>query len=526
MVRHSFRRAGVRVWLVCVAVIAPTAVTRAGDDLAKKIEAVTGGPDYAEARWGTLVVDAKSGETVYAHNPDKLITPASVTKLFTCATALVVLGPESTVETPVYRRGKVSKGGVLAGDLILVAAGDLTFGGRTAKDGSVAFADNDHTYANSGLMESTLTDTNPLAGLEELARQVKGAGISEVAGEVLVDDRLFDRARGSGSGPDAVSPILVNDNVIDLIVTPGKTAGDHATVKLRPETAFVQADISVTTTPKGVPPKLTLRAVGPNQFGVYGGVPEGGKPLVRIYPVEDPALFARGLFIEALRREGVRVSAAVARPSSTILPDRDGYDKLTKVAAFKSPPLRDAVKVTLKVSHNLYASTLPCLVAAKGNRRTAEDGLREQRKVLADLNVNPGTISFGGGAGGAPADCVTPRATVALIRAMMKRPEWGAYKAGLPALGVDGTLATVVPKDSPARGKVFAKTGTLIWNDAMNGRSLLRSKAVAGVMTTANGTELAFAMFVNDVPLQSGIGSSREGKVLGKLCELLYTNGP
>jgi serine-type D-Ala-D-Ala carboxypeptidase/endopeptidase (penicillin-binding protein 4) len=108
----------------------------------------------------------------------------------------------------------------------------------------------------------------------------------------------------------------------------------------------------------------------------------------------------------------------------------------------------------------------------------------------------------------------------------MKRPEWEAYKAGLPALGVDGTLATVVPKDSPVRGKAFAKTGTLIWNDAMNGRSLFRSKAVAGVMTTANGTELAFAMFVNDVPLPEGVSSTREGKVLGKLCEVVYSHGP
>jgi D-alanyl-D-alanine carboxypeptidase/D-alanyl-D-alanine-endopeptidase (penicillin-binding protein 4) len=420
----------------------------------------------------------------------------------------------------------VSDGGVLSGDLILVASGDLTFGGRTSKDGSVAFADNDHTYANSGLMESAVTDTNPLAGLEDLARQVKAAGIREVAGEVLIDDRLFARARGTGSGPDAVSPILVNDNVVDLIVSPGETAGKPAAVRLRPVTAVVQADIDVTTGAKGTPVRLTLRAVGPNQFSLRGSVPEGGKPVVRIYPVEDPAQFARGLFIEALRREGVRVSAAVGRAGEATLSERGRYDTLPKVASFKSPPLREAIKVTLKVSHNLYASTLPCLVAAKKGERSAEAGLREQRKVLADLGVDVGTISFGGGAGGSPADCVTPRATVKLLQAMRKRPEWEAYKAGFPSLGVDGTLATVVPKDSPARGKSFGKTGTLIWDDAMNGRSLLRSKALAGVMTTAKGTELVFAMFVNDVPLPPGVASTREGKVLGKLCEVIYANGP
>src|SRR5207248_6760338 len=118
---------------------------------------------------------------------------------------------------------------------------------------------NDHTYANSGLMESAVTDTNPLAGLEDLARQVKTAGVREVTGEVLVDDRLFERARGSGSGPDAISPILVNDNVIDLIVTPGKKDGKPATVRLRPVTAFVRADEDVTTAPKSSPVRITLR---------------------------------------------------------------------------------------------------------------------------------------------------------------------------------------------------------------------------------------------------------------------------
>ena len=140
-----------------------------------------------------------------------MFAPASVTKLFSCAAALVALGADSTTETVVYQRGLVVNG-TLRGDLILVAAGDLTFGGRT-KDGKTVFKDKDHTYANSGLAESELTDTDPLAGLNDLAKQIKDAGITQIDGEVLIDDRLFARTRGSGSGPDAVSPIMVNDNV-------------------------------------------------------------------------------------------------------------------------------------------------------------------------------------------------------------------------------------------------------------------------------------------------------------------------
>jgi D-alanyl-D-alanine carboxypeptidase/D-alanyl-D-alanine-endopeptidase (penicillin-binding protein 4) len=503
--------------------LVPAPVAAADTDLKKSLDELIDGPDYKHASWGIHVVNAKTGETVFSRNPDAMLAPASVTKLFSCATALITLGPDFQFETTVHARG-LPLNGTLRGDLILVASGDLTLGGRT-KDGRIVFVDKDHTYANSGLMDAQLTDTNPLAGLEELAKQVKASGIKQIDGDVLVDDRLFARARGSGSGPDAITPILVNDNVIDVIVEPGEAVGDAAKVKTRPETSFFQADALVTTGPEKSQADIQVLMVGPNHFAVRGRIPKGAKPHVRIYPVEDPALFARALFIEALRREGVKANAAVLRPINPVLPERGSYDRYPKVAGFVSPPFREALEVTLKVSHNLYASTLPCLVAVATGGTTAEQGLRVQRKVLKELGVDTDAVSFGGGAGGAWADHTSARAAVQLLQGMSKRPEWKAYKAALPVLGVDGTLAETVPGSSPAKGKAFAKTGTLVWYDSVNDRQMLKSKALAGTMTTKDGTELHFAMIVNNVPLPKGVTSSREGKMLGKLCETLYESG-
>ena len=501
------------------AVPAPAAPPEA---LAKKLDDIIERPDYKHASWGVLVVDAKTGDTVYARNPDAMLAPASVTKLFSGAAALVTLGPDHTQETAVYQRGLLLKG-TLRGDLVLVASGDVMLGGRT-RDGKTVFKDKDHTYANGS--DAELTDTDPLAGLNDLAKQVKAAGVTNIDGDVLIDDRLFAPARSSGSGPDAVSPITVNDNLIDVVVTPGEKEGDPAKVTTRPETAFYNVDAVVATGAEKSSPNLHLLAVGTNQFAVRGKVPAGGKPLVRIYGVDDPALFARALFVEALRRNGVQAQAAVLRPGGGRLPAKSDYEKLPKVATFTSAPFKDTLTVTLKVSHNLYASTLPCLVAASKGQTTAEAGLREQRKILKELGVDTTAVSFGGGAGGAPADFVSAKATVQLIQGMAKRPEWDAYKAALPVLGVDGTLAEVVKADSPARGKVFAKTGTLIWYDSANERYLLKSKALAGTMTTKGGTVLYLCVMVNNVPLPAGVPASREGKVLGKLCEVLYEHGP
>ena len=80
----------------------------------------------------------------------------------------------------------------------------------------------------------------------------------------------------------------------------------------------------------------------------------------------------------------------------------------------------------------------------------------------------------------------------------------------------------MVGQRSPAWGKVRAKTGTLWYGDVLNDRAFLRSKALAGTMTTAHGTKLVLAMFVNDVPLPKGVTPTREGKTLGHLCEILF----
>ncbi len=511
-------------WLVFAPAVSVAQPAKAGNGLAAKIEEVIHGPAYRQASWGLLVVDAETGKPVYEHNADRLFAPASTTKIYSCAAALAVLGPDYRFETPVYQRGKVEDGR-LQGDLILVAKGDPTLGGRTDAQGKMAFKDHDHIYAHF-LPGAELTDTDPLAGLKTLARQVAESGIRQVGGDVLVDDRLFPKSRGSGSGPDLLTPIVVNDNVVDIQVTPADRAGEPARLLIRPETRFFQIDAEVQTVAAGRSPSVQVLTPGPQRIVVRGRIPLKSKPLLLIVPVEDPTAFARALFIEALHAAGVRVSASVLQPPRADLPDPAAYAGMPRVARFTSPPFSEVIKVTLKVSHNLYASMLPILAAVHRGQKTLHDGLRLQRKFLADLGVPVETISFAGGAGGANADAVTPRATVQLLQGLARRPDYAVIHDGLPVLGVDGTLVDAVAKDSPARGKVRAKTGTLVWTDLMNDRQLLKSKSLAGTLRTANGRTLVVAMFVNNVPLPRGVNSTREGKVLGKLCEIIVQQGP
>ncbi len=527
-------RAGIAVLVVLVsggpgAARGQDATGQSPANLAGRLEGVMSSPGFEHAHWGLLVVDAKSGKPVYERNPDLLFAPASVTKLFTTAATLVEFGADHRFHTPLVRKGSVDAAGRLHGDLILIASGDLCMGGRTGLDGSIAFEDDDHTYAGGNLY-SKITAPDPLAGLDHLAREVHAAGIRAISGDVIIDDRLFDAAPTTGSGPRFVSPIMINDNVIDVIARPAAKAGEPALVEIRPATSHVAMDAQVETVPAESRPALVVAAVGPRRFIVRGRLPVGFHPVVKVHEIDDPSSFARALLIEALGRRGVKVGTSpLAMNSRLSLPDRAETAKLPKVAEYISPPFSENLRLILKVSHNLHASTLPLLLAARYGERTLNQGLRREGAILSKLGIAPGTASFAGGAGGARADMATPRATVTLLRAMAARPEASVYETALPILGRDGTLAKAVPSDSPARGHAHAKTGTYFVENELDGKVLLTSKALAGYLETASGRDLVIAAFINDVELDAPTpgqsvsqATQAAGRLLGRICEVLY----
>jgi len=205
------------------------------------------------------------------------------------------------------------------------------------------------------------------------------------------------------------------------------------------------------------------------------------------------------------------------------LPDVDRYPGLAVVARHVSPPFSEAVRVILKVSHNLHASLLPLIVASQKGGRTLEEGLKQEGLFLRRIGVEPGSVSFGGGAGGSRADYVTPQASLQLLNAMQKRPDFAVYHDSLPLLGVDGTLSEAVVQDSPARGKVSAKTGTLVSYNPVGDDLLLTSKALAGYMTASSGRKLLIAIYLNNDTINTPADITRQGKVVGHLCEIIFS---
>jgi serine-type D-Ala-D-Ala carboxypeptidase/endopeptidase (penicillin-binding protein 4) len=478
-------------------------------------------PRYLPSHWGILVTDLESGKDIYEHNAYKLFGPASTTKLFTMAAGLDALGAGVCFETPVFRTGPVDGTGTLKGDLIVVARGDLTLGGRRDAEGHVAFTSMDHSSAGmDGAMAAVLTEQDPVAGLHDVARQIAASGIRHVQGDVIIDDRLFEPSRTSAGL--LRTPILVNENLIDFLITPTRPR-ETARVDWRPRTACYEVSADVRTVAPGVPPQILVRQVGPGRIQITGEIPAGQPPSVRVLPVEDPPAFARTLLIEALRGAGIRVEAPLVGPNpSDRLPKESSSG--VQVALLRSAPYSETVKLILKVSHNLGADLTPLLIAVKHGRRTFEEGLALERSFLMRAGVDVKGLSLSDGAGGNRADLVSPREAVRLLRYMAGHPEFKAFHDALPILGVDGTLAHSVPASSPARGKVHAKTGTILTGDLLNERVVLNVKGLAGYMTASSGRRLVFAFYVNHALLNDENEADQVGGDLGKLAEIVFQN--
>ncbi|HEX4577851.1 MAG TPA: D-alanyl-D-alanine carboxypeptidase, partial [Edaphobacter sp.] len=162
--------------------------------LPANIKAIFDKPLYNGAIWGLRVVDLATGQPIIDTEPNRQFYIGSVRKVFTIGELINEIGPTHTYDTPVYRRGNVTSAGVLQGDLILVASGDITMGGRTNPDGTIAYGNFDDNEANS-LGNANLTKPDPLAGYAALAKQVAASGIKQITGNIIIDDRLFQPYR-------------------------------------------------------------------------------------------------------------------------------------------------------------------------------------------------------------------------------------------------------------------------------------------------------------------------------------------
>jgi D-alanyl-D-alanine carboxypeptidase/D-alanyl-D-alanine-endopeptidase (penicillin-binding protein 4) len=167
-----------------------------------------------------------------------------------------------------------------------------------------------------------------------------------------------------------------------------------------------------------------------------------------------------------------------------------------ELGAVQSAPLVRLVEVMLTESDNVIAESLARHVAIKrGQPATFEGGASAQRDTIGELGLPVAELTLSDGSGLSRGDKVSPSllAEVVALAAKADHPALRAILTGVPVAAYSGTLANRFRKATAggtAAGVVRAKTGTL--------RSV---NSIAGVVTTADGRQLAFAVIADNVPV-------------------------
>jgi D-alanyl-D-alanine carboxypeptidase/D-alanyl-D-alanine-endopeptidase (penicillin-binding protein 4) len=454
--------------------------SRAAEQAARftaRAEALLGAGPAVKGEWGLLILDEKSGETLYEQNADKYFVPASNLKLFTTALALGKLGPEYRFHTTLETRGTISAEGTLTGDLILVGRGDPNLSNRK------------FPYVLKEEFEGP-----PEKVVAELADALVTRGVKEIAGDIVGDDSYFPRERyPSGWEIDdmvwqygaAISAISVDDNTVTLTLTPGERAGDPVLAAVAPATPDFSVQNDVVTSAAEVKSELTLmREPGANLVVVRGTLPAKTTSRKLVLAVEEPAQHAAMVLAGLLTDRGVKISgkARAIHVAETAAVPR------AVLAEHLSVPLGDAVKLVNKISQNLHSEMLLRAAARQnGLWNSPEDLEKFPEDFYAAAGIFPGDVVQTDGSGLSRRDLVTPRAVVALLKYAKEQPWFETYSASLPVAGEDGSLEDRM-KSTAAAGKIHAKTG-----------SLEHVRTRSGYAETPSGRRLIFSFLSNNM---------------------------
>ena len=498
-----------------------------GNSIPPEIRAIFNKPLYNEGFWALRVVDMETGKVVYDQRSDENIFIGSVRKVFTIGEILKELGQDFIFSTPIHRQGAVDEEGVLNGDLILVATGDFTMGGRRLANNTMDVTNFDHNDANN-LGNAILSSPDPLQGYKDLAKQIAESGVTRITGEIIIDDRLFEPYLFRNSFD--VKPIFVNDDVVDVIVNPS-TPGNPANVDYRPKSAafFVESDLQTVAGNSTNEIQLDPRTPDtPECFGmedcfgtVSGDIAQNlvppltdAFPIIQIFRIADPSSYARTVLIEALIEEGVEVDAPVVAPNpAQLLPPKDSYTNNTILAEYISLPLSEYGRFVLKVSYNIGSDTSLLLWGLEQGSDNMQDTLAIEREhLINDIGIPGDEFMFFDGSGGFDT-VASNKAVIQMLEYISKQSFFPDYLQSLPILAVDGSLAFVTDFESDptlagAKGNVFAKTGTKI--EFVDGQLFLNGQALGGYITTKSGKTLMFHLAVNNIPLGLDITSVQQ----------------
>jgi len=411
-----------------------------------------------------LVQEVGAPRALLSVNAAVAMNPASVMKLVTTYAALELLGPAYRWKTEAYTTGPVREG-VLDGELVLKGYGD------------------------------------PKLDLEAfwiLLRALRGKGLRDIRGDLVLDRSHFERAPGDAArfDGDAFRPynvlpdaLLVNFKSLRFAFMPEPERGTVAIyVEPRPPALELVNVLKLTegACPEGSAFRELLKATfePARQRAIFAGrypVSCGEKDLnvALLEPNDHAAGMMRQLWAEM---GGVWGNGGTGSARDGIVPPGARL-----LHTMESAPLAEIVRDTNKFSNNIMARHLYLTLGAEsaGAPANSEKAAAAIKAWIARKGIAAPELVMENGSGLSRIERISAANLANLLQAAWRSPVMPEFIASLPVAAVDGTMRRRLKGEGVA-GQAHIKTGLL--TDA---------RAMAGYVLDRGGRRHVVVMFIN-----------------------------
>ncbi|MDR0725408.1 MAG: D-alanyl-D-alanine carboxypeptidase/D-alanyl-D-alanine-endopeptidase [Prevotellaceae bacterium] len=403
--------------------------------------------DLKGAFFGIKLVDCDTGKTIFEHNPELKMIPASIQKVITTGAGFSGLGDGYTFKTSVYRDGTLAADSVLDGNLYIVGGGDPSLGSENFPE------------AASGII------------FDRIVYELKNAGIAKINGKITVDDSYFDGNRSTsetvhsswewedigsyyGTGVHGL-------NFCENFFTANISCNEHAGNVITPEYPYseivmpsIETDITIIHK-DSLPNVASFSSPETNRYIIRGEMP-AGKDVELDCALQNPSAA-----FEFWLRNHLSLNGIIAI-YNTVDSAFDSEKHL--LMEIESPPYRELAKFTNYVSNNLFADVIFKNISKE---KTGEASFSKSAKNMNDflnntLNLNTQNIRIVDGSGLSRHNLTTPEFMCEYLRAVkLHIPD---FHLSLPSPGTDkSTLKYFMTSYSNKKNKerIFLKSGSM-----------------------------------------------------------------
>ncbi len=431
----------------------------------------------------------QTGEALVDINGRLCITPASVIKLVTTATALEVLGSDFRFSTTLWHTGTIL-GDTLYGDIVITGGGDPTLGSQ---------------YFNNKQQNF----------LDIWAEAIKEAGILHIQGNIVADPYIYPdqdvpqswvwEDLGNYYGAAAQGINLYDNTFRVFFNTSPLNGGKTEVIRTEPLIPGLEIDNYVKASTDMRDRAFVYGSPFDSYRVIRGTLPRGRHSFSIRASIPDPASLLSYELMKTLNSKLISINGSFFKQklSTETVPEQI-------IHVHQSPELNEIIKQLNYESVNLFAEQL-CkhLGLVLKNEGSTKSGTEVISEFWEAKGIESGNMFLADGSGLSRYNVINSETLNRILAYMQNQSEHARhFIESVPLTGINGTQQYYF-QSSNIKGKARAKTG-----------SMTRVRSLAGYMETQNGTPVSFSIITNNFNCGSFVMAAK----LEKILEAIYTD--